>query len=167
MVMVGLFVSATVAGPVAMARAPRLPREVGASELAGVLHPSSHRIGHTRVVHLWASWCRPCTSELPALLDSLKSARRTADAVFVSLDDADGSALAAKAMAKAGGATGIQLRAASEAALAAVKDFDPEWDGSIPTTYVLDGKGHLLAAQRGYTDLRALGALINQEEEGR
>ena len=124
--------------------------------------------GRPRIVHLWASWCVPCVVELPHLLTTLRDAeKRGVDVVLLSLDNADGEKTAAQMLKKAGGPAGESLRAESPRAIAAVRGLDGEWDGSIPTTYLLGKDGKLALAQRGGTDLVQLAAELDRIAPGR
>jgi thiol-disulfide isomerase/thioredoxin len=118
----------------------------------------------TRVVHLWASWCRPCAAELPRLLAALRSRRDRIDIVFLSLDGEASASKAAALLKKNGGVPGVSARANTPAALAAIRAFDPDWDGSLPTTFVVSPEGHLAVAQRGITELEPLLSELDRSE---
>ena len=127
-----------------------------------------HADGRPRLIHLWASWCVPCVAELPHVLATMKDAqKRGVDVVLLSLDNADGEKAAEKLLRKAGGPAGESLRADSPKAIAAVRALDGEWDGSIPTTYLLGKDGKLVVAQRGGTDLVQLAAELDRMAPGR
>jgi hypothetical protein len=93
--------------------------------------------------------------------------RRGVDIVLLSLDNAEGEKTAVQLLRKAGGPTGESLRADSARAIAAVRGLDGEWDGSIPTTYLLGRDGKLTLAQRGGTDLAQLAAELDRIAPGR
>src|SRR5262245_35537055 len=131
--------------------------------------------GRPRVVHVWASWCGPCVVELPDVLMTLREAqKRGVDVVLLSLDPPEAEKAAARLLQKASGATRssggmssttrlwASLRADSPRAIAALRTLDGEWDGSIPTTYLLGHDGKLVVAQRGGTDLAQLAAEIDR-----
>src|SRR5262249_32715049 len=124
--------------------------------------------GRPRIVHLWASWCVPCVVELPELMATFRDAeKRGVDVVLLSLDNAEGEKAAITLLRKAGGPAGQSLRAESPRAIAAVRGLDGEWDGSIPTTYLLGKDGKLALAQRGGTDLAQLAAELDRIAPGR
>lgn len=89
-------------------------------------------------VNLWASWCAPCTDELPRLLDWQRKlgGPATVRLVLVSLDD--DVAAARKAMAQAG------LKGAWHAPKATRAAFTRSLGllgGSLPTHVLLDPQG--------------------------
>lgn len=127
-----------------------------------------HAEGRPRLIHLWASWCMPCVAELPHVLAIMKDAqKRGVDVVLLSLDTSEGEKAAKELLRKAGGPAGESLRADSPKAIAAVRALDGEWDGAIPTTYLLGKDGKLVVAQRGGTDLAQLAAELDRIAPGR
>lgn len=135
-------------------REPRAITVVDGQELGRELAP---RAGRPLLVHLWASWCVPCVAEWPALAEDLRDfAGREVDIVVVSIDDVPALGAAEKVLGKVGRFPGTSLLAPPTAALPAVKALDPEWDGAIPATWLLDGHGKVALALRGGTRLDLL-----------
>jgi hypothetical protein len=89
------------------------------------------------------------------VLAALRSRRKRIDIVFLSLDGEASASKAAALLRKNGGVPGVSVRANARA-LAAIRAFDPSWDGSLPTTFVVSPEGHLAVAQRGITELEPL-----------
>jgi hypothetical protein len=75
--------------------------------------------------------------------------------VTLSLDDESGKAAADRVLRRAG-APGCGLRAEADEAAPVLRGLDPDWDGALPTTLVLDVNGRLVLAQRGVTDAERL-----------
>jgi thiol-disulfide isomerase/thioredoxin len=118
-----------------------------ADELSKAMKPTD---GRPRVVHLWASWCVPCVAEWPHLTEMLRD-RPDVDVVLVSLDS-DRDLGAVEQVLKSGGRIeGVTLRVPFDEALAPIRKVDPEWDGALPTTYVIDADAKVTLAQRGHT----------------
>jgi thiol-disulfide isomerase/thioredoxin len=113
--------------------------------------------GRARVVHLWASWCRPCMGEWPHLAALLRKAR--VEVVTLALDDAPARAQAALQRV---GAPGRALLASAADAAALLHALDSGWDGALPSTLVLDASGRVALAQHGFTDLEELAAAIDR-----
>jgi thiol-disulfide isomerase/thioredoxin len=130
------------------------------AQVTGALHPTAKR---PRLVHLWASWCMPCRAELPELAAFWRQlGDRPLDLVMVAIDDSDAAAADVRLLTGAGGVPGQTLRAPAAAAFPAIRGIDADWDGSIPTTYVIDGDGHVVLAQRGETEAAELRTTIDR-----
>ncbi|HTP24083.1 MAG TPA: hypothetical protein VMK12_00285 [Anaeromyxobacteraceae bacterium] len=137
-----------------LASTPSTIREATASELKSALSPSER--GRPKVVHLWASWCRPCVAEMPRLLRELRRRGDLLDAVLVSLDDAGAAKAAANLLDRWGGAPGESLRASASDLAPVIRTLYGAWDGSLPATYLVSGDGTLLVSQQGITDFDLL-----------
>jgi thiol-disulfide isomerase/thioredoxin len=123
-----------------------------AAALAEALRPRAAPV----VVHVWASWCRPCVAEWPSLAGFLRGLEgRGARLVTLSLDDESRAAAASRVLREAR-APGCGLRADADEALPVLRGLDPAWDGALPTSFVLDANGRLVVAQRGVTDTDGL-----------
>jgi len=130
--------------------APALPLAT-ATELKAAMKPQ----GKPRLVHLWATWCKPCVAEMPELAAALRE-MSALDVLLVSLDEPAKSEKAAKLLADAGGTPGVSLLAPPPRVYSAMRSVDPDWEGAVPTTLLFDGKGRLVHAQRGSTKLPLL-----------
>ena len=129
------------------------------ARMTAALRPAA---GRTRLVHLWASWCVPCAAELPALAAELRRVGSRIDVVLIALDDPSGAVAATRLLERAGGVPGLTLRASPRDAMPAVRAVDHEWDGAIPTTYLITPEGRLALAQRGGTELSLLVRAIDR-----
>ena len=127
-------------------------------DLDSALTPTAHR---PRLVHVWASWCTPCVAELPALISALRPWSARVDVVFISLDEHDKAGEAARLLKHSGVLKGQTIYPGMKA-IPRIQAFDPEWDGSIPTTYVWSSDGRLTKAQRGFTDFSEIIQLIKR-----
>jgi thiol-disulfide isomerase/thioredoxin len=117
--------------------------------------------GRPRLVHLWASWCRPCLAEWPTLARWLSEvARRPVDVITVALDEETSAPAARRVLKELGRLPGRHLVVALDEAAPLLTAADPDWDGSLPTTLLLDGAGQLLVAQRGGTRYAELDAAL-------
>jgi thiol-disulfide isomerase/thioredoxin len=135
-----------------------------ASALTEALRPEK---GRPLLVHVWASWCRPCVAEWPSLAEFLRGLEgRGVRLVTLSLDDESGKAAADRVLRRAG-APGCGLRAEADEAAPVLRSFDPDWDGALPTTFVLDVNGRLVLAQRGATDTERLREALDRSAADR
>jgi thiol-disulfide isomerase/thioredoxin len=120
--------------------APALPREtlVGPSTtLAGLLSGDGHRAA---LVVFWASWCGPCAAEAPALERFAHSAAGHGRIVGVDWSDA------------AAGARSFIRR--YHWSFPNVRDREGTVGNAyrligLPSTFVIDGQGHIRAVLRG------------------
>jgi hypothetical protein len=115
-------------------------------QLRAALAPSA---GRARLVHLWASWCRPCVAEWPRLAKWLRGVAPELDVVAIAVED-DGVA-PARVLAPLGRLPARLWRARADELAPLVQAIDPEWDGALPTTLLLDAGGRLALAQHGIT----------------
>jgi thiol-disulfide isomerase/thioredoxin len=142
---------------------PRLAVFAGA-DAEHVLRPAP---GRPLLVHLWASWCRPCVSEWPAFAAWLRRVPgEGVDIVNLSIDEAEARGAAEGVLARLGPLPGRSLAASLDDIFPAIHALDPEWDGALPTTFLLDGDGRVVLAQRGSTRADALGVAIERLAPG-
>ena len=95
------------------------------------------------VLTFGASWCKPCSKELPAW-EKLAKQYKDRGVVFVAVnidkDTKKGKAFVKKAKLKT-------MRVAYEPSGATVESYDPP---TMPTTYVIDGRGLVRHVHAGY-----------------
>jgi len=141
-------------------RAGSDPQAITAESLAPHLTPKP---GRALLVHLWASWCRPCIAEWPHFAKALRELEgRSVDIVVVSIDEPDAAAAAGKVLEKAGSFPGKSFLLPPDAALAAIGKLDPGWQGAVPTTLIVDGEGRIILAQRGATRLDEMASALDR-----
>jgi thiol-disulfide isomerase/thioredoxin len=141
---------------VAFATPARTPCSTASPASAATVTEALRPQGTPLLVHVWASWCRPCVAEWPSLAEFLRGLEgRGVRLVTLSLDGESSSAAAGRVLRRAG-APGCGLRADADEALPVLRGLDPDWDGALPTTFVLDANGRLVLGQRGATDTDGL-----------
>lgn len=162
-----MFVSAALAVLVALGTAgPALAGvEVGdrAPELVQAKDGRGKRVklkayqGKVVVLTFGASWCKPCKKELPAW-DKLARQYKGKKVVFlaVNIDKELGKGQAFMKEARLGA-----MQAAYEPDGATVESYEPP---TMPTTYVIDGRGIVRFRHEGYRagDEKALAAKLDQ-----
>lgn len=119
--------------------------------------------GHARLIHVWASWCRPCVAEMPEVTAELrKMAAPPVDLVLLSVDGRTG-ADRAKRVLEAAGATGTSWVADPPEVVGLIRSaVDPAWDGALPSTFFVGDQGQLVLAQRGITELDPLRRAVDE-----
>ena len=112
--------------------------------------------GNTVLVNAWATWCKPCKEELPALLKLAENyEKRNFKLILISGDDVeDLESVVQPALQKTGVAfpTYIMNDSTQEAF---ISTMNPAWEGAfaLPTSCLYDTKGKLadmFVGQRTY-----------------
>ena len=114
----------------------------------------------TVLVNFWATWCAPCTAEIPDLLKTWRMYRkRPFELVTVSINYPDEEKAVRKFLE-------AQL-AASRNYISGTMDpyelmnaFDPEWNGGVPYSMVIAPGGKVLLKQNGTLDILKTRRLI-------
>jgi thiol-disulfide isomerase/thioredoxin len=108
------------------------------------------RQGRVVLVNFWATWCRPCLKELPALLVLEQDfASRGFELLAVSLDEpADGDAVVQPFLTKWFPSLRSLIRSSPDMD-SMVSVVDPAWNEVLPTSYVVDRTGRVAAQLQG------------------
>jgi thiol-disulfide isomerase/thioredoxin len=115
----------------------------------GTPHRLDEFLGHGMVVNLWATWCGPCVSEMPAL-SALSHALAPADIAVLPLSSDRGGAKAVRAFFDAHDISGLPILLDPRGAAA-----DAWGARGIPTTLIIDRKGMERARLEGAADWSA------------
>jgi len=108
------------------------------------------RQGRVVLVNFWATWCRPCLKELPVLLALEQDlASRGFELLAVSLDEpADGEAVVQPFLARWFPSLRTLIRSSPDMD-SMVSVVDPAWNEVLPTSYVVDRTGRVVAQLQG------------------
>src|SRR5437016_10711584 len=120
---------------------------------------ASHK-GKVLLVDFWATWCKPCRAETPAIVKMASQlAARGLDVVAISADEPEQEAAGLKFL-RDNQVPGIPYlkRAADDDKFAAL--VDPKWNGALPALMLYDRTGKKVRAFVGETLTKDIEAAI-------
>ncbi|HXB09108.1 MAG TPA: redoxin family protein [Puia sp.] len=113
-----------------------------------------------RLINVWATWCGPCVTEFPDLVDMNRMYRRR-DFEFINIS-ADEPAKRDKALRflqnSQASATNYIFNIDDKYKL--IEAIDPKWQGALPYTMVIEPGGKIIYAKDGPIDAAALKKVI-------
>jgi thiol-disulfide isomerase/thioredoxin len=113
-----------------------------------------------RLINVWATWCGPCVTEFPDLLDINRMYRRR-DFEFISIS-ADEPAKREKALQflQKSYASGTNYIFNIDDKYKLIEAVDPKWQGALPYTMVIAPGGKVIYTKDGPIDPAALKKII-------
>ncbi len=120
----------------------------------------SNPTGKVLLVNFWATWCGPCVTEMPKLLETWHMYRgRDFDMVTVSTNLPDEAPGVRKALDKMHvSCRNLQFNSTDTYAMQAA--FDPKWESGVPYTVLLAPGGKVLYQKQGEVDILELRRVI-------
>ena len=134
-------------------QSPRPVPAVAIADAAGTRHMLGKGTHGYVLVNLWASWCRPCVRELPALA-KLKAAMPPGRLTVLAVNVGRSNAAQTAAFLKKQGAAGLGVWLDTNVAL--MRAFNAY---GLPTSVLIDPKGEVVARAVGAADWDAPSAL--------
>ncbi|MCS7065031.1 MAG: TlpA family protein disulfide reductase [Fimbriimonadales bacterium] len=105
--------------------------------------------GKVVVLNFWATWCQPCVEEFPALVKLYNNYRKRGVMVIaISVDDPETADELIQPFLKRQRAT-FPVLVLNEDPDRFIRNFDKEWGGEVPRTYVYSKSGKRLKAWSG------------------
>jgi thiol-disulfide isomerase/thioredoxin len=118
--------------------------------------------GKVVLVNFWATWCKPCRAEMPALQTLAQKLRpRGFELITISNDEAAKEPAAIKALAefKIAGVTYLRKTADDDKFCDTI---DPKWQGVLPALFIYDRSGKKVRAFFGETPIPTIEAAIQK-----
>ncbi len=118
--------------------------------------------GKVVLVNFWATWCKPCRAEMPALQSLAEKLRpRGFELITISNDEAAKQPVAIKALAeyKITGVTYWRKTADDDKFCDAI---DPTWQGVLPALFIYDRSGKKVKVFIGETPIPTIEAAIQK-----
>ncbi|MBI1806950.1 MAG: TlpA family protein disulfide reductase [Ignavibacteria bacterium] len=111
-----------------------------------------HDSGNVVLVNAWATWCKPCKEEMPALLKLKRDfEKKGLRLILLSADDIDVLDTSVRPMLKQFGVTFPTYIMADSSEEVFLTSMNPKWTGAfaLPTSFIFDRKGKLAETMVG------------------
>jgi peroxiredoxin len=114
----------------------------------------------TILVNFWATWCAPCTAEIPELVKTWRMYRkRPFDLVTVSINYPDEEKAVRRFLESSTAASRNYLSATMDP-YELMRAFDPDWNGGVPYSMIIAPGGKVIAKFSGPLDILQTRRLI-------
>lgn len=112
--------------------------------------------GKLRLINVWATWCGPCVTEFPDLVETnLRFRGRDFELVTVAAEYPQAEAKVLKFL-QGQRASSRNVMFGSTDKYAQIEAIDPEWNGALPHTLLVNEKGEVIFRHTGPLDFLEL-----------
>ncbi|MBC6492580.1 redoxin domain-containing protein [Flavihumibacter stibioxidans] len=136
------------------------PVELSTISTAGIKDLLKNNSGKLRLINVWATWCGPCTREFPDFI-TINRMYRGRDFEFISIS-ADDPANREKVLSflKKQQASVANYLFDTDDKYALIEAIDPNWQGALPYTILVEPGGKIVYARQGAIDASAMKTTI-------
>ena len=132
------------------------PVSLGLVDAKGTRDIISNNSGKLRLINIWATWCGPCVKEFPSFIEMYHMYRgRDFELVTISADEEEQHAKAL-AFLKNNMASCTNYRFSGTDKYALIEAVDPNWQGALPYTIIVEPGGAIVYAKQGIIDPYAI-----------
>lgn len=128
------------------------PVKLDTVDEGGIKELLKNSSGKLRLINVWATWCGPCVSEFPEFI-TIYRMYRSRDFEFVSIS-ADEPAIKDKVLdfLKKQQASNSNYIFSGESKYSLIEAIDPNWQGALPYTVLVEPGGKIIYAKQGPID---------------
>ncbi|ULQ52939.1 redoxin domain-containing protein [Flavihumibacter fluvii] len=113
-----------------------------------------------RLINVWATWCGPCVSELPEFVTINRMYRkRDFEFITISADDPAKKDKVLKTLQQLQ-ASGSNYLIDTDDKYQMIEAIDPNWQGALPYTILIEPGGKIVYAKQGTIDPAAMKTII-------
>jgi thiol-disulfide isomerase/thioredoxin len=117
---------------------------ISISSIGDIENIKNENSGKVIVINFWASWCKPCTDEFPALVKLNEEYKdRNFRLIFISLDFKEEVSTKLLPFLKNNNVDFTSYYLDDNNPDEIMDYFNKKWDGGIPATFILDTSGKI------------------------
>ncbi len=135
-------------------------KRISFSELSEIIRSDT---GSPLLINAWATWCKPCREEMPALLKVWKKhANRPFRLILLSADDVGDLETKVRPALRDFGIDFTTYIMSDTADDAFISGLNASWSGALPATFVYDRKGTQVDMKVGGQSFRRFEEIVSK-----